>query len=58
MRTVEDGAKGWRWVNEPAHEVRGVGQVQGGGGGRLGWKVLDEGEMVRGEEGEGVLQCL
>jgi hypothetical protein len=58
VKTVDDGDKGWQWVEKPAHEVRGVGEVQGGGGGRLGWKVLNEGEVIRGEEGEGVMQGL
>jgi hypothetical protein len=58
VEIAEDGDKGWRWVKENAHEVRGVGQAQGGGGGRLGWRVMDEGEVVRGEEGEGVMQGL
>ena len=41
----------WVWVKQPAHEVSGVGDAEGGGGGRVGWRVLDEGEIVKGEAG-------
>lgn len=49
-----DGAKaeaeGWTWVEQGGHAIQG--------GCRTGWKVLDEKEVVHGEEGGGVLQGL
>lgn len=55
---LEKGVDGWVWGEEMAHEVSGIGEKEGGGGGRLGWKVLDRGEVVEGAEGEGPLQGL
>lgn len=43
------GEEGWSWVEEGGHEVQG--------GGRVGWKVLDEKE-VSGAGESGVLQGL
>jgi hypothetical protein len=43
-----NGGGGWEWVVEPAHDMVG----------RVGWRVMKEGEIVAGEEGEGVLQGL
>jgi hypothetical protein len=49
---AEDTKDGWVWVVRgcEAHEVQG--------GGRVGWRVLDESEIVKGEEGSGALQGL
>jgi len=55
---VEKGENGWTWISKPAHEISGVGEKEGGGGGKVGWKVLDEGENIQGAEGQGVLQGL
>ena len=51
--TVE-AINGWEWVKSPAHEVNGVG----GEDGRIGWRVLEESELVIGAEGTGVMQGL
>lgn len=45
---------GWEWLVEAAHEVSGVG----GEDGRVGWRVLREGEVVEGSEGSGAMQGL
>lgn len=58
MLDATKAENGWTWVEKPAHAITGVGEKMGGGGGKVGWKVLDEGEVIRGEEGEGVLQGL
>ena len=58
IETIEEGEKGWHWVTKGAHAIPGVGAKVGGGNGRIGGKVLDEGEIVKGEEGEGTLQGL
>jgi hypothetical protein len=41
---------GFVWVGDEGHAVQG--------GGRIGWRVLDVGEIVEGGEGSGVLQGL
>lgn len=51
---VEKDDDGWSWVKSPAHTISGVGGEKG----MVGWKVLDQGEVVKGAEGEGVLQGL
>ena len=43
-------AEGWTWVEQSGHAIQG--------GCRRGWKVLDEKEVVHGEEGGGTLQGL
>ncbi|ORY25059.1 Alpha/Beta hydrolase protein [Naematelia encephala] len=48
----DDG--GWTWVKEPAHKMSGTGDKDG----RVGWKVLAEGELEQGSEGTGVMQGL
>jgi hypothetical protein len=55
---VEQRGNGWTWITVPAHKISGVGEKEGGGEGKVGWKVLDQGEVIRGAEGEGVLQGL
>lgn len=39
--------EGWEWVSRGGHEVQG--------GGRRGWRVLQEGLEVEGSEGTGAL---
>jgi len=41
---------GWEWVEKEGHEMQG--------GGRIGWRLLKEGEVIEGGEGSGVLQGL
>ena len=51
--TTTTAAASWEWVLVPAHAISGVG-----GDGRIGWRVLDKGEIVTGGEGSGTLQGL
>ena len=55
---VQKSANGWEWVTRPIHCISGVGDREGGGGGKVGWKILSETEIVQGEEGQGPLQGL
>ncbi|ORX34833.1 Alpha/Beta hydrolase protein [Kockovaella imperatae] len=48
------GSKDWSWVRNPAHNVPGIGSASG----KIGWKVLAEGQVVHGAEGTGTLQGL
>ncbi|WVQ80965.1 hypothetical protein IAT38_003072 [Cryptococcus sp. DSM 104549] len=41
----EKGEEKWEWVKTPAHEIPGLK--------RIGWRVLDEGEVVKGESDQG-----